>query len=278
MLTKNNCKTILRYIVLSIIAIYTLSPLAFLILNSFKSQTEIDASPISIPIEWNFKYLISAMKQINFLQSFFITLIITVLSVTVITLISSVAAWAMVRCKTKLSFFLFLMFVSAMLVPFQSIMYPLIYLADILNLKNIPGLIIMYSGFGLSLSVFLYHGFIKSIPRAIEEAAIIDGANIFQLFWYVIFPLLKPITITVIILNSMWIWNDYLLPFLVLGNSSAKTLTLELYFAKMQSSQFGSPWELIFPAVLVSIIPIILIFFILQKHFIKGISSGAIKG
>ncbi|MDQ5983069.1 MAG: carbohydrate ABC transporter substrate-binding protein [Eubacteriales bacterium SKADARSKE-1] len=275
--SKNNFGKIVRYIVLIIMSLYTLSPLALLILNSFKSQVEIDSSPTNFPTTWNFKYLISAMKQINFLQSFFITLIITIISVTIITLISSMAAWAMVRCKTKLSFVLFLMFVSAMLIPFQSVMFPLIHLADILNLKNIPGLIIMYSGFGLSLSVFLYHGFIKSIPKSIEEAAIIDGANIFQLFWHILFPLLKPITITVIILNSMWIWNDYLLPFLVLGNSSTKTLTLELYFAKMQSSQFGSPWELIFPAVLVSIIPIIVIFLLLQKHFVKGISAGAIK-
>lgn len=277
MLKKCNLGKIIRYIILIIISIYTLSPLAFLVLNSFKSQTEIDSSPTAIPATWNLQYLISAMKQINFLKSFCITLGITIISVTIITFISSMAAWAMVRCKTKLSFALFLLFVSAMLIPFQSVMYPLIYLADILNLKNIPGLIIMYAGFGLSLSIFLYHGFIKSIPKSIEEAAIMDGANIFQLFWYIIFPLLKPITVTIIILNSMWIWNDYLLPFLVLGNSNTKTLTLELYFAKMQSSQFGNPWELIFPAVLVSIIPIILIFLSLQKYFIKGISAGSVK-
>ena len=135
----------------------------------------------------------------------------------------------------------------------------------------------MYGGFGLSLSIFMYHGFIKGIPKSIEEAAIIDGANIFQIFFHVVFPLLKSTTVTVVILNAMWIWNDYLLPFQILGNSEFKTLTLELYFAKMQTSQFGNPWELIFPAVLISIVPIIIVFLFLQKHIVKGVADGALK-
>ena len=156
-------------------------------------------------------------------------------------------------------------------------MYPLLNLFEGIYLKNLTGLILMYGGFGLSLSVFLYHGFIKSVPASIEEAAVIDGANIFQLFFRVVFPLLKSTTATVIILNAMWIWNDYLLPFLVIGNGEVRTLTLELYFAKMTSGQYGNPWELIFPAVFVSIIPIIVVFLFLQKYIVKGVSDGAIK-
>lgn len=163
-----------------------------------------------------------------------------------------------------------------MLVPFQAVMYPLISLMENLQLKNLLGLIIMYGGFGLSLSVFLYHGFIKSVPRSVEEAAVIDGCNILQLFFRVVFPLLKSTTVTVIILNASG-FERLSAAFLVIGNSDFKTLTLEIYYAKMLSGQYGNPWELIFPAVLVSIIPIIIVFLSLQKYFVKGVSDGAVK-
>ena len=156
-------------------------------------------------------------------------------------------------------------------------MYPLMNMMDSVGLKNVPGLIIMYAGFGLSLSVFLYSGFFKSVPRGVEEAALIDGANIFQIFFLIVFPLVKGITVTVLILNGMWIWNDYLLPYLTLGNSSSRTLVLELFYAKMTSGQFGNPWELIFPAVLISVIPMVIVFLCLQRYFVKGVSEGAIK-
>lgn len=268
---------IFRYIILGIFAVYTIFPLMFLFINSFKSQSEIDNSPLSLPSNWDFSHIEKAFSQINFSKSILITAFVTIVSVALIVVVSSLAAWMLVRNKSKVSSFLLMVFISAMLIPFQSVMYPLIDMADKFNMKNLFGLIIMYGGFGLSLSVFMYHGFIKSIPKSIEEAAIIDGANIFQIFFHVVFPLLKSTTVTVVILNAMWIWNDYLLPFQVLGNSEFKTLTLELYFAKMQTSQFGNPWELIFPAVLISIIPIIVVFLFLQKHIVKGVADGALK-
>ena len=268
---------IFRYIILGIFAVYTIFPLMFLFINSFKSQSEIDNSPLSLPSNWDFSHIEKAFSQINFSKSILITAFVTIVSVALIVVVSSLAAWMLVRNKSKVSSFLLMVFISAMLIPFQSVMYPLIDMADKFNMKNLFGLIIMYGGFGLSLSVFMYHGFIKSIPKSIEEAAIIDGANIFQIFFHVVFPLLKSTTVTVVILNAMWIWNDYLLPFQVLGNSEFKTLTLELYFAKMQTSQFGNPWELIFPAVLISIIPIIDVFLFLQKHIVKGVADGALK-
>ena len=268
---------IFRYIILGIFAVYTIFPLMFLFINSFKGQSEIDNSPLSLPSNWDFSHIEKAFSQINFSKSILITAFVTIVSVALIVVVSSLAAWMLVRNKSKVSSFLLMVFISAMLIPFQSVMYPLIDMADKFNMKNLFGLIIMYGGFGLSLSVFMYHGFIKSIPKSIEEAAIIDGANIFQIFFHVVFPLLKSTTVTVVILNAMWIWNDYLLPFQVLGNSEFKTLTLELYFAKMQTSQFGNPWELIFPAVLISIIPIIVVFLFLQKHIVKGVADGALK-
>ena len=184
----------------------------------------------------------------------------------------------MVRSKSKASDVLFLVFTAAMLIPFQSVMYPLVSLMEGLGLKNTFGLILMYGGFGLSMTVFMYHGFFKGVPLSLEEAAVIDGANIFQLFFHIVFPLVKPITATVIITNAMWIWNDYLLPFLIIGNNKSKTLTLSLYYAKSLSGQYGNPWELIFPAVLICVIPILVIFIFLQKNIIEGIAAGAVKG
>ena len=172
---------------------------------------------------------------------------------------------------------IYLLFVAAMLVPFQAIMYPLISIMESLSLKNLLGLIIMYTGFGISMSVFMMTGYIKGIPRDIEESALIDGANIFQIFFRILLPLVKPMIITIVILNGMWIWNDYLLPFLTLGNSDFKTITLEIYYAKMTSGQFGSPWETLFPAVLIAILPLVVLFLLFQKHFVKGVTSGAVK-
>lgn len=266
------------YAVLVFLAAVTLAPLVFLAINSFKSQAEIVTSPISLPGEWNFGYILSATGAINFFSALGITVLITALSVLIIVVASALAGWITARSKSRLSSVALYMFTAAMLIPFQAVMYPLLSLFESAGLKNITGLIIMYGGFGLSLSIFLYHGFAKSIPKGIEEAALIDGAGVLRMFFSVVFPLMKSTTATVVILNSMWIWNDYLLPFLVIGNGSARTLTLELYFAKMTSGQFGNPWELIFPAVFISIIPIVIVFLFLQKYIVRGVSDGAIKG
>ncbi len=269
---------VVYHLVLGIVALGTLAPLALLLINAFKSNNEIVDSPVALPSIWSFQYIISAASQINFFRSIWITFVITCLSVGLLVLVSSLAAWVMVRSRTKFATGLYLAFTAAMLIPFQSLMYPLLEIFDKIGLKNVPGLIIMYGGFGLSMSVFLYHGFIKSVPQSLEEAAIIDGANILQMFFRIVFPLLKNITVTVVVLNSMWIWNDYLLPFLVIGNSEGvKTLTLELYFAKLTSGQYGNPWELIFPAVFVTIIPIVVLYVFLQKYIVTGVVDGAVK-
>ena len=275
---KKNAVKFGLYAVLTLIAVYTLFPIYFLFVNSFKSQKEIVAAHMSLPSAWNFVYIKNAAAQIHLLESAANTIFITVVAVTLIVLVASVTAWMMVRCKSKASNVLFLVFTAAMLIPFQSVMYPLVSLMERLGLKNTFGLILMYGGFGLSMTVFMYHGFFKSVPLSLEEAAVIDGANIFQLFFHIVFPLVKPITATVIITNAMWIWNDYLLPFLIIGNNKSKTLTLSLYYAKSLSGQYGNPWELIFPAVLICVIPILVIFIFLQKNIIEGIAAGAVKG
>lgn len=266
------------YSILTVLAAFTLSPLMFLLINSFKSHSEIITSPIAFPRSWDFGYIQTAIGAISFFKSLGVTFLVTAFSVVLIVLVSALAGWITARSKTKLSSVALYMFTAAMLIPFQAVMYPLLSLFEDVGLKNIVGLIIMYGGFGLSLSVFLYHGFAKSIPKGIEEAALIDGAGVLRMFFTVVFPLMKSTTATVIILNAMWIWNDYLLPFLVIGNGEMRTLTLELYFAKMTSGQFGNPWELVFPAVFVSIIPIVIVFLFLQKYIVRGVSDGAIKG
>ena len=253
------------YFVLLLITIYTVFPLVFLFVNSFKGQASIVTTPLQAPAVWDVAFIQNALNAINFFPALGVTAMITIISVALQVIVAALVAW------------MFLAFTAAMLIPFQSVMYPLLNLFEKMHLKNIPGLIIMYGGFGLSMSVFLYHGFMKSVPRSIEEAALIDGANVFQIFFDVVMPLLKPTTVTVIILNGMWIWNDYLLPFLVIANEPVKTLTLQLYYAKLTSGQYGNPWELIFPAVLVTIIPIIFVFLFLQKYIMKGVAAGAVK-
>lgn len=265
------------YLILTLFSLYTLAPLWILLVNSLKSQSQIIRSPLALPSSFSLAYLANAAKEIHFVKALLVTTFITTSSVLLIVVTSSMAAWVMVRTKTRSSAVLFLCFVAAMLIPFQAVMYPLIQFFDDIRLKNISGLILMYGGFGLSMSVFLYHGFVKSVPQGVEEAATIDGCNILQMYLYVVMPLLTSITVTVIVLNSLWIWNDYLLPFLVIGNSATKTLVLELYFARITAGQFGNPWQLIFPSVLISLIPIIIVYLFLQRFIVKGISDGAIK-
>ncbi len=275
---RNKNGRFILYSILTVLAAFTLSPLVFLFINSFKSHSEIITSPIALPQNWNLGYILTAAGAIDFFKALGVTFMVTAFSVALIVLVSSLAGWITARSKTRLSSVALYVFTAAMLIPFQAVMYPLLSLFEDVGLKNIVGLIIMYGGFGLSLSVFLYHGFAKSIPKGIEEAALIDGAGVMRMFFTVVFPLMKSTTATVIILNAMWIWNDYLLPFLVIGNGEMRTLTLELYFAKMTSGQFGNPWELVFPAVFVSIIPIVIVFLFLQKYIVRGVSDGAIKG
>ena len=268
---------VVMFLILLVMGLVTIFPIAFMFMNSFKSQAEIVDSPLALPKEITFKYISNAMTQINLLPSFILTVIITVLAVTFIVLLSSSAAWMMVRVKSKLAMIILLVFTASMLIPFQAVMYPLISMFESVGLKNVPGLIIMYGGFGLAMSTFLYHGFMKSVPVSLEEAAIIDGANVFQVYFKIVMPLVRPTTVTVIILNAMWVWNDYLLPFLVLGDSENKTLTLALYYAKMKDGPYSVPWDLMFPAVLITVIPVIILFIFLQKQIIKCMADGAVK-
>lgn len=269
---RKNIRSKIMTIILFIVAVQTVFPLVFLLINSFKPQSTIYSNPFTLK-GFHIKYLLNAIQEIHLMRGVLNSLILTVFSVTLIILVSSLAAWIMLRCKSKISNILYYIFASAMLIPFQSVIYPLMSFMDKLGLKNYWGLIIMYGGYGLSLSILLYYGFLKSVSNSIEEAAIIDGANIFQMFFRVVFPMLRPTTITIVIFNIMWIWNDYLLPYYVIGTEeSQRTITLELYYAKLSN---GTDLSVLFPAVLISIIPIIIVFLILQKYIIRDIIAEA---
>jgi len=216
------------------------------------------------------------MEKMRFLRVFSNSLIISIGSILLLTIFPAMAAWVLVREKSRRSTLIFLLFVSAMLIPFQSVMLPLVQLMGWLNLLNKPlGLMFMYLGFGSSMAIFLYHGFIKSsIPVTLEEAAIIDGCNRGTIFVTVVLPLLKPISVTVAILNVIWIWNDYLLPSLVLQKRDARTIPLAIsYFF----GQFSSEWHLAMAALTLSILPVIIFYIFMQKNIIKGVTAGSLK-
>ena len=268
-------------LVFTLISIAYVFPIALVVINSFKKKAYISKKPFAIPTDKMFvgiENYIKGIQRTGFIDAFFTSLFITVLSVGVIILCTSMCAWYISRVKNRFTTALYFLCLFSMIVPFQMVMFTLSKLADMLKLNNPLGIVIVYLGFGAGLSVFMFCGFVKSIPLEIEEAAMIDGCTPLQTFFGIVMPIMKPTCITVAILQTMWIWNDYLLPFLVIGNSDGvKTLTLELYFAKLTSGQYGNPWELIFPAVLVTIIPIVILYIFLQKYIVAGVAEGAVK-
>ena len=257
-----------------ILGLLFLSPFYVILINSFKTKKELFEDTLSFPKVWSFANYKEAFKQLDFFRALGNSLFITVTSIIVIIVFSSMAAWMLERTKTKTSTFIFYLFVSSMLVPFQSVMLPLVRLMGKLKLLNMGGIIFMYLGFGAAMSIFLYHGFVKGIPKELDEAAMIDGCTKFQTFWHIIFPLLKPITITVSILNTVWIWNDFLLPSLVINKPSTQTIPLKTFFF---FGQYTKQWHLALAGLVLTIIPVIIFYFSAQKHIIKSIAAGSIK-
>ena len=287
----NKKNLILEEVAILLFLLYML-PFALVIINSSKPSLKIIMDPLALPEDisqfvTNVKTVIES-SNVRYVSSFFSTLIITTVSVGLLVLISSMAAWVLVRTKTKLSNAIFMVFVAAMVIPFQVVMFPLVTWFHLLEVKlglfetpfrllqNYPGIIFAYLGFGSSLSIFLFHGFIKSVPLELEEAATIDGCTKPETFFKIVFPVLTPIAVTVLILNSIWIWNDYLLPLLVLGSGNA-VQTLPLAIAGFVGSVVKK-WDLILTATLMTMLPIVIVFLILQKYIIKGMVDGSVKG
>lgn len=278
-----------QYLIILFLGTFTLIflyPFYLLVVNSFKVTSHIDLdvvtiinNPTALPTKWDFSFLLNYIESTNYFLTLFVSIMVTVVSVSIITVVSSLVAWMLVRTKSKMSTAIFLTLIASMLVPFQSIMFPLVEVMDFLYLRSIPGLIFMYLGFGLAFTVFLYHGFLKSVPKDLEEAAFIDGANIFQIYYRVVMPLVAPITVTTAILNARWIFNDFLLPFLIIGSQEGwTTLPLALYKARLEAGgQYGAGFDVLFPGILLNVIPIAIVYFIYQRKIVSGISEGAIK-
>jgi len=272
---KYTCKTFIVEILAVLLGLVFLVPFYYVLSNSLKSFAEILSNTSALPTTIQFQNFVNAFHQMNYLKVLSNSLIITVISNAVLVIFCSMAAYMLVRTKKKISSIIFMAFVAAMVIPFQSIMIPLVKVAGNLNLLNsIWGIVIMYLGFGSGMTIFLYHGFIKGIPVELEEAAIIDGCSRLGVFWRIVFPLLKPITVTVVILNSLWIWNDFLLPSLVLQDPELRTIPLATFFF---FGQYTKQWDLALAALVISIIPLLIFFFAMQKHIVKGITSGSIK-
>ena len=276
--TANNIIKTLLYLLLIGIGLAFLAPIIIVLYNSFKGKFYISDDPFALPNAETFSGIenyISGIEKTGFPAAFGWSLFITVFSVIAIVLFTSMTAWYIVRVKNGFTKALYYIFVFSMIVPFQMVMFTMTKTVADLGLDTPWGLIIVYLGFGAGLAVFMFCGFVKSVPVEIEEAAMIDGCNPFQTFFHVVFPIMKPTAITVAILDAMWIWNDYLLPYLLIG-SEYKTIPIAVQYLR---GGYGSVDMGAMMAMLVlSIIPIVVFYLSCQKYIIKGIVAGAVKG
>lgn len=256
-----------------IIAVLFLFPAILTLINSFKTDAEIILNPLSLPRSIDFTNYIDAWNTMRFPAVLTNTFIITAGSTLGILLVSSMAAYALVRFTSKISWYLFLFFTFSMVVPFQTFMIPLVQTAKNYNLQNIWGIIPIYIGLGCPLAIFMYHGFIKGIPVEIEESAAIDGASQLRIFVQLVFPLLKPISATIAILDVLWIWNDFLLPLIILPKQSTLQLAQYGFF-----SLFKRQYALGMASLVLSAAPVVIFYLIMQKYIVKGVGAGAVKG
>ena len=291
---KHSYKFVL-YPMLVIAAVVFIAPIVIVFYNSFKNKLYIMSSPFSFPNattfdlsnytrgivnsgffgKW-FSSLVGVYTSSGVVGAFGRSVFITVSSVAALVLCSSMAAWYINRSGSKLCKAIYYMLVFSMVVPFQMVMYTMTSVVMSASLNNPVGIIFVYLGFGAGLSVFMYAGFVKSVPLEIEEAAMIDGCNPIQTFFKIVFPVLKPITVTVAILQTMWVWNDYLLPYLVLG-SKYKTIPVAVQLA-MQGAYGSVDWGSFMAMLVVAIIPIVVFYLFGQKYIINGVVAGAVKG
>ena len=267
-------------VLLSILAVLYVYPIIMILFNSMKKETAITtAGAFSLPTADAFAGIenyINAIASKGFLQSLCYSLLITITSVIAILVCCSMCAWYITRVKGPVSKMLYFLFVFSMVVPFQMVMFTLSLVADRTGLRTPWGIIIIYLGFGAGLAVFMFCGFVKSIPIEIEEAAMIDGCTPIRTFFSVVLPIMKPTYISVGILETMWIWNDFLLPYLVLDLNKYKTISIAIQY--MKGSYGRVDMGAVMAALILAVIPVIIFYLSCQKHIIKGVAAGAVKG
>ena len=276
---KRSVKDIFLIMILCVLTVIFLIPMFLVLMNSFKSRLFVSTQPFSFPNAQTFvgfENYINGLTTSGFFMAFLRSVWITVVSVVIIVIFTSMTAWYIIRVNSKFTKSLYYLFVFSMIVPFQIVMYTMTFVVNTIAFNNVFGIILVYLGFGAGLAVFMFTGFVKSIPVEVEEAATIDGCTPLQTFFMVVFPMLKSITITVAILNVMWIWNDYLLPYLILGESQ-KTIPVAIQIA-MQGAYGATDYGGFMAMLVVAIIPIIIFYISSQKYIIKGVISGAVKG
>ncbi len=279
MMTSKKNASAITYVVLTCLTFIFIFPILLVLMNSFKSRLYVSTVPFTWPAGKMFVGLenyINGLTTSGFFKAFLRSVWVSVASVVLIILGTSMTAWFIVRVKTKFTKALYYLFVFSMIVPFQMVMYTMTFVVTRMAFDNVLGIVLVYLGFGAGLSVFMFTGFVKSIPLEIEEAATIDGCNPLQTYFLVVFPMLKPIAITVAILNAMWVWNDYLLPYLILG-SDHKTVPVAIQMA-MQGAYGSTDYGGFMAMLVVSIIPIVIFYISSQKYIIKGVIAGAVKG
>ena len=265
--------------IFSIISIGYIFPIMLVFINSFKKKAYISRKPFDIPngkMYVGLENYVRGIKQANFFEGAKWSTVITVGSVFLIILCTSMCAWYITRVQNTLSKGMYYLCVFSMIVPFQMVMFTLAKTADTLKLNNPYNICIIYLGFGAGLAVFMFTGFMKSVPMEIEEAAMIDGCNPIQIFFKVVFPILKPTMISTAILETMWVWNDYLLPYLTLDLGKYKTVSVAVQYLK---GGYGSvDMGAMMACLVMAIIPIIIFYLICQKYIVKGVMAGAVKG
>ena len=278
---KTTSKTLIT-VILIIVSLFVLFPIAIVFMNSFKGSLFISNAPFSFPVfegdDASFigiKNYVTGIKKIDFFSAFGYSLWITVGSVAGILIVSSMLAWYITRVKNKLNSIIYYCLVFSMIVPFQMVMFTMSKMANILHLDNPIGIILVYIGFGCGMSTFMFAGFIKSIPLAMEEAAMIDGATPPQIFGHVILPMLKSQAITIGILEIMWVWNDYLLPYLTIG-TEYKTIPIAIQY--LRGGYGAVDWGSMMAMLVLAMLPVIVFYLTCQKHIIKGVLAGAVKG
>ena len=278
MKAKQKTADIIIYIILTILAVVFLVPIFLVIMNSFKNKLYINTTPFQLPNADSFvafKNYIDGLTKIKFWESIGYSLFITVASVAVIVVCCSMVAWYIVRVKNKITAGIYYAFIASMVVPFQMVMYTMTKVANMTHLDNYVGILLLYLGFGAPMAVFMFTGNVKSLPMELEEAALIDGCTPLSMFFKVIFPVMKPILITVAILDAMWIWNDFQLPYLIIG-TKYRTVPVAIQYLK---SGYGSmDYGHLMAVIVVALIPIVIFYFACQKYIIEGIVDGAVKG
>ena len=276
---KKKVMGILATLFFTLVSIIFVAPIFIVLINSMKSKTFINLETFKLPTEESYVGLENyktAITQYDFLKAVGWTLFITVFSVAVILICCSMTAWFITRVKNVFTKMIYLLCVFSMVIPFQMVMFTLSGTADSLHLNTPWGIVIVYLGFGAGLAVFMFTGFVKSIPVEVEEAAMIDGCSPLRTFFYVVVPMMKPTFISVGILEAMWIWNDFLLPYLVLDIKEFKTISIVIQY--MKGSYGRVDMGAIMACLIMAIIPVVVFYLCAQKYIVKGVAAGAVKG